>query len=370
MYGIHLWDSCNNSVTGNTARNNNYYGIYPSTYSNNNKIYLNNFINNSKNVYSYNSTNIWNSTKEITYTYGGSTHTNYMGNYWSKYKEKYPDAEEIDGCGIWDTSYSIGPDTDNHPLMVLWENYFAPIENIFDTGSPAEPYPSISGTHNGTITLNQTITVSTLYTYPCVGTGGHTEYVRIWNSTLNVTATWNGYNEDWHNISFNESFTLVAGETYNYTIRTGSYPQIHHIPALLTTNGWLNCTEFVDANGKNYNNRIPAIRFFSEVQLTAADNGTEIELKKEQSLLITLEANPTTGYQWDLVEPPEEHILQQVGAILFKPDTNLPGASGVQTIRFEAVGPGKTALKLFYHRPWETDVAPEEIFYIPVVVNG
>ena len=58
------------------------------------------------------------------------------------------------------------------------------------------------------------------------------------------------------------------------------------------------------------------------------------------------------------------------GAILFTPDTILPGASGMRTILFNGVGTGKTALKLFYHRPWETDVAPEKLFYIPVVVNG
>jgi hypothetical protein len=69
-----------------------------------------------------------------------------------------------------------------------------------------------------------------MYTYPCPGTGGHTEYLKIWNSTTgwNVTATWNGYKDDWHNLSFNTSFTLYANETYNYTIRTGSYPQIIH----------------------------------------------------------------------------------------------------------------------------------------------
>ncbi|KAF5438154.1 CASH domain-dontaining protein, partial [Candidatus Methanophagaceae archaeon] len=261
-YGIWLDSfSSDNIITGNNASNNNHYGIYPETYSINNKIYLNNFINNTKNVYSsYNSNNIWNSTKEITYTYGGSTHTNYMGNYWSDYEEKYPDAEELGDCGIWDTSYSIDSDADNHPLMVPWENYFAQIENIFDTGSPAEPYPSISGTHNGTITPNQTMTVQKLYTYPCPGTGGHTEYVRLWNSTLNVTATWDGYTEDWHDISFNESFTLVKGETYNYTIRTGSYPQIHHTDELKVDNGIIRCTEFKDATGKIYKDWIPAIR--------------------------------------------------------------------------------------------------------------
>jgi PKD repeat protein len=57
-------------------------------------------------------------------------------------------------------------------------------KTIFDTGSPENPYPSIFGTHNGTIIPNLTITVSTLYTYPCSGTGGHTEYARIWNFKL------------------------------------------------------------------------------------------------------------------------------------------------------------------------------------------
>ena len=129
----------------------------------------------------------------------------------------------------------------------------------FDTGSSNNPYPSISGTHNGTLKLNQTIEVQKLYTYPCAGTGGHTEYARIWSSTLDVNATWNGYNGDWYNISFNKSFTLVTNETYNYTIRTGSYPQIHHKTELPTANGWINCTKVIDANGKSYNDWIPAI---------------------------------------------------------------------------------------------------------------
>ena len=51
----------------------------------------------------------------------------------------------------------------------------------FDTGQGT--YPSISGIHKGTLKLNQTIEVSKLYTYPCAGTGGHTEYVRLWNGT-------------------------------------------------------------------------------------------------------------------------------------------------------------------------------------------
>ncbi|MFV9677446.1 MAG: PKD domain-containing protein, partial [Methanosarcinales archaeon] len=121
-------------------------------------------------------------------------------------------------------------------------------------------YPSIAGTHNGTIELNQAIIVQKLYTYPCSGTGGHTEYAKICNDSWSVeTLPWAGYNGDWHSLSFPESFKLCANKTYNYEIRTSSYPQIHHTDALLTVNGLINCTEFVDVNGERYDNWIPAI---------------------------------------------------------------------------------------------------------------
>jgi hypothetical protein len=132
----------------------------------------------------------------------------------------------------------------------------------FDTRAPANPYPSIFGTHKGTITPNQTITVSKLYIYPCSGTGGHLEYVRIWNKTWgDVEAHWNGYVGDWHNITFDPMFTILANHTYNYTVITGSYPQIHHDTTLTVSDGEITCAEFTDANGKTYNNWIPAIRY-------------------------------------------------------------------------------------------------------------
>ena len=117
---------------------------------------------------------------------------------------------------------------------------------------------------NGTISLNQTIFVSKLYTYSCPGTGGHTEYIKIWNTTTgwNVTATWNGYTGDWHNISFNTTFTLYANETYNYTIRTGSYPQIIHTDSKDVIGGTITCEEFIDINGNQHEGWIPAIWLF------------------------------------------------------------------------------------------------------------
>ena len=132
---------------------------------------------------------------------------------------------------------------------------------MFDTGTGT--YPSIAGTHNGTITTNVTITVSKLYTYPCAGTGGHTEHVIIANeSGVKIAeADWDGYQVDGHTITFDGSFTLVANETYSYTIRTGSYPQIIHADSKTVACGTITCATFVDTNGNTYTDWIPAIRF-------------------------------------------------------------------------------------------------------------
>jgi len=62
--------------------------------------------------------------------------------------------------------------------------------------------------------------------------------VRIWNeSGIIAEAHWDGYKEDWHNLTFPKSFILEAGTRYNYTIRTGSYPQIHHNTTLTVPDG-------------------------------------------------------------------------------------------------------------------------------------
>ncbi|RJS68413.1 PKD domain-containing protein, partial [Methanophagales archaeon] len=85
-------------------------------------------------------------------------------------------------------------------------------ENIFDTGAPSNPYPSIAGTHTGTITPNRTITVNKLYTYPCAGTGGHTESIELYDENGNLIASgnWNGYQQgDWHNITFDNPVVLL-----------------------------------------------------------------------------------------------------------------------------------------------------------------
>jgi len=105
-YGICLGYSSNdNSIFGNNIANNSL-GIYL-TGSSNNVIYHNNFVDNARQVYSWESVNVWDD---------GA-----YGNYWSDYEEIYPDAQELDGSGVWDTPYAIdAANRDNYPLVNPW----------------------------------------------------------------------------------------------------------------------------------------------------------------------------------------------------------------------------------------------------------
>jgi len=154
-------------------------------------------------------------------------------------------------------SYGLDMKADPCAITILYKNYI-------DTGQSPNPYPSIFGTHNGTIVPANDITASKIFVYPCVGTGGHAEYVRIWGNGVDAHAIWNGYGgEDWNILHFNRTFTLEAGKEYNFTIKTGSYPQIFHEEVLETLDGSIvRCEEFVDANGKRHK-WIPAFKIYA-----------------------------------------------------------------------------------------------------------
>ena len=132
-HGIHLSDSSNNTITGNNISNNrwgiglagfsnnniitgntitwnNRNGIRLVGFSNYNIIYHNNFINNTQNA-NDECDNTWDDGK--------------YGNYWSDYKEKYPDAKpRLLKPWIWDTPYEIpgGDNKDRCPLVKQWPN--------------------------------------------------------------------------------------------------------------------------------------------------------------------------------------------------------------------------------------------------------
>ena len=91
-----------------------------------------------------------------------------------------------------------------------------------------------------------------------------------------------------------------------------------------------------------------------------------MEVQAGQSFTITLEANKTTGYEWQLAKPLDKRMVKLIGSEYLVDKTGLIGAGGKQVWVFKALKKGKTNIYMRYVRPWEKDIPPvkEEHFLI------
>ncbi|MGD0611997.1 MAG: protease inhibitor I42 family protein [Anaerolineales bacterium] len=107
----------------------------------------------------------------------------------------------------------------------------------------------------------------------------------------------------------------------------------------------------------------------TRVQLTMHDNGRHVTLHVGDILAIGLEANPSTGYTWKMVQQ-DPSLLGEQGTAQFKAaSTGLVGAPGIQTLIFKALKAGETTLTLGYLRSWESGVPPINTFQITVTIQ-
>ncbi len=95
-----------------------------------------------------------------------------------------------------------------------------------------------------------------------------------------------------------------------------------------------------------------------------------IDVAVDDTFAIELEANPSTGYSWELAGPLDEAIVVSLGSDHDAGESEAVGAPGTQELSFKAVGAGTTTIALQYIRPWETGVAPAETSDFTVNVSG
>jgi parallel beta-helix repeat protein len=187
-YGMDLHLSNNNNLVGNTVSSTVRVisrGVYPdsgtgiwlevnSTY---NQIHKNNIENNGEamRIWDFSSNNmiyennLMNNTSQISIITRGEFELRYtpipnswdngtVGNYWSDYLTKYPNATEIDNSGIGDTPYLIDENNiDNHPLMKPVE-----IPELHDGTGETEPFPTLL-VIAVTVTIVTVVAVAVIY---------------------------------------------------------------------------------------------------------------------------------------------------------------------------------------------------------------
>jgi inhibitor of cysteine peptidase len=111
-----------------------------------------------------------------------------------------------------------------------------------------------------------------------------------------------------------------------------------------------------------------ATRIQEPVTVVERDSGSMVELRIGGMLVVVLDANPSTGHLWE-IESKDMTVIRQDGEPEFKADSDVPGAAGTLTMRFEAVAAGKEWLRLVYHRPFEEGSQPAKTFELHVVVK-
>lgn len=86
-------------------------------------------------------------------------------------------------------------------------------------------------------------------------------------------------------------------------------------------------------------------------------------LQVGQNLTLSLPSNPTTGYRWQLLNPPTQ-ILRSLGPEVYSSpeDAGIVGSAGISTWRFQASAAGEGHLVLVYQQPWAPEVRPVQTF--------
>ncbi|MFO1315179.1 MAG: protease inhibitor I42 family protein [Burkholderiales bacterium] len=106
------------------------------------------------------------------------------------------------------------------------------------------------------------------------------------------------------------------------------------------------------------------------VDLDNAADGTLVTLVRGAEVKVILDANASTGFQWQLVgDVPSQ--LSPIGTRIYvaRADPRLTGAGGSNVFRFRGERPGQATLQFEYRRPWETGVPAAKTVRYPVTVR-
>ena len=96
------------------------------------------------------------------------------------------------------------------------------------------------------------------------------------------------------------------------------------------------------------------------IRLDESFDGGSVTLRVGQRIDLALAENASTGYRWHPARPcppVASPALREIAEAFAAPGRQMPGASGIRLIYFEAVSAGNADLEFEYRRAWQAPAA-------------
>jgi len=105
------------------------------------------------------------------------------------------------------------------------------------------------------------------------------------------------------------------------------------------------------------------------VVITKAQDQSKIKVAKNSEFQVLLDANPTTGYSWQIVSYDSAVIKKKTEKYLpSHEDRKIVGSGGQQLFKFKTLAVGTTELQMIYQRSWERAAEDATHFRVQIIV--
>jgi len=107
-----------------------------------------------------------------------------------------------------------------------------------------------------------------------------------------------------------------------------------------------------------------------QVSVDASYTGKEVEIAVHGSLIVTLDSNPSTGFQWSQqAQISDQTVLGQTDHEFMPAESAAIGAAGKEVWTFKALKKGKSTISMEYRQPWEQSGPAAKTFTLTVAVK-
>ena len=106
-----------------------------------------------------------------------------------------------------------------------------------------------------------------------------------------------------------------------------------------------------------------------QVSVDATYSGKQVQTTVGDTVVVTLDSNPSTGFKWELAKLSDTDVLKMADNKYEGPDKAMPGAGGKEVWIFKALAPGTSAVRMEYSRPWAGGEKAVQVFDLTVAVK-